>query len=758
MVVEGVYSMDGDICTLPEILEVTKRHGARILIDEAHSTFLFGPNGRGVAEHFGLDKEVDFHLGTFSKSLGGQGGFVAGSKDLIDYVNAFARSRFFSCNLSPVLTAGLLAGLRIAAAEPQLRAKLWSNCAYLRRRFAEEGVDIGKSNSQVMPVMVNNDARVLVVAEKIQDRGLFLNPVTYPAVPKHKSRLRISVSAAHTEQDLEDRGADDRRRPPRGGSLSITRYGYRDAISGFFEFPTDNARRILPRGFEPVEPHHSTSILAITVFDFDQSEVGEYGEVVYAVIVPPLVRDTRLPKSAFFPWQVATTTKAAREHAIERWHLPHWMEDVEVAFERGQGKLTARVKADGSPAPRADGHRPLVAGRVAPVPVVPAGRERDSTSRTSCSRATRASTRRRAGSLVLHDNVFNKDIVRSEVYEKPFRELWMRSGCQLFDPLDAAAALGGRPVRPRAWTSPSSSSSTRAPARAVVRSSWRRCSRASRAAARVEHALTREPGDEARLAREAIERGFACIVAVGGDGTWSNVGNAILQSGKRVKLALVPGGTGCDLAKTLGIPPRDVQACCRIVLAGRTRTIDVGRIEDRHFLNIAGFGYDVAVLEDSWSVGYLEGSALYLYCALRQLHSYRGFELEAEADGRALGRHDMLMVIVANARVFGGGFQVAPGADVEDGLLNAVSFANMGLGVSRRRARAAAPGFARGPPAGQLARRAPARLPLRGAAGVRDGRRVEPGPQRGRRRRVGAPGARRARPLSRWGPTPPGDP
>jgi len=128
---------------------------------------------------------------------------VAGTRELIDYVNAFARSRFFSCNLSPVLTAGLLAGLRIAATEPQLRAKLWSNVAFLRRRFAEEGVDIGKSNSQVMPVMVNDDSKVLSVAEKIQDRGLFLNPVTYPAVPKHKSRLRISVSAAHTEADLE---------------------------------------------------------------------------------------------------------------------------------------------------------------------------------------------------------------------------------------------------------------------------------------------------------------------------------------------------------------------------------------------------------------------------------------------------------------------------------------------------------------------------------------------------------------------------
>jgi glycine C-acetyltransferase len=203
VVVEGVYSMDGDICTLPEILEVTKRHGARMLIDEAHSTFLFGPNGRGVAEHYELDEEVDFHLGTFSKSLGGQGGFVCGSRDLIDYVVAFSRSRFFSCNLSPVLVAGLRAGLQIASNEPELRAKLWSNVAFLRRRFEEEGVDIGKSNSQVMPVMVNNDAKVFAVAEKIQDRGLFLNPVTYPAVPKHKSRLRISVSAAHSEEDLE---------------------------------------------------------------------------------------------------------------------------------------------------------------------------------------------------------------------------------------------------------------------------------------------------------------------------------------------------------------------------------------------------------------------------------------------------------------------------------------------------------------------------------------------------------------------------
>ena len=203
VVVEGVYSMDGDVCALPEIVEVAKRHGARVLIDEAHSTFLFGPNGRGVAEHFGLDAEVDFHLGTFSKSLGGQGGFVCGSAGLIDYVNAFGRSRFFSCNLAPMIAAGLLAGLRIVENEPELRARLWSNVAYMRRRFAEEGIDIGKSTSQVMPVLVNNDAKVFAIAERIQERGLFLQPVTYPAVPKHKSRLRISISAAHSERDLE---------------------------------------------------------------------------------------------------------------------------------------------------------------------------------------------------------------------------------------------------------------------------------------------------------------------------------------------------------------------------------------------------------------------------------------------------------------------------------------------------------------------------------------------------------------------------
>jgi len=193
------------------------------------------------------------------------------------------------------------------------------------------------------------------------------------------------------------------------------------------------------------------------------------------------------------------------------------------------------------------------------------------------------------------------------------------------------------------------------------------------------HGVTGRPGDEGALTEAAVAKGFRKLVAVGGDGTWSNVGNAILRTGAPVSLGLVPAGTGCDLAKSLGIPGRDVAACVRVVAAGCTRTIDVGRIEDRHFLNVAGFGFDIAVIEDSWNVRWLGGDLLYLYCALRQMYSFPGFEVEIEADGLAPGRRDLLMLIVANARVFGGGFRIAPEADLADGHVDAFAFGNVGL-------------------------------------------------------------------------------
>lgn len=195
----------------------------------------------------------------------------------------------------------------------------------------------------------------------------------------------------------------------------------------------------------------------------------------------------------------------------------------------------------------------------------------------------------------------------------------------------------------------------------------------------VEHGLTQAPGDEARLTRAAIGRGFESVVALGGDGTWSNVGNAIIASGAPVRLGLMAGGTGCDLARSLDVPGRDVDACARIVAAGHTRRIDVGQVAQRHFLNVLGFGFDIAVIEDSWRVKRLTGELVYLYCALRQIYAFPGFPVEIEGEGLS-GRHELLMLVVSNARVFGGGFRVAPQARLDDGRLDLTAFANMSPG------------------------------------------------------------------------------
>jgi glycine C-acetyltransferase len=201
--VEGVYSMDGDVCPLPEIVAVAKKHGARIMLDEAHSAFVYGPNGRGIAEQYGLEDEVDIHIGTFSKALGGQGGYVAASRHLYNYLKGFARARVFSCALSPVVAAGVLKSLELAQSEPQLRERLWANVRHIRSRLESEGVDVGDSTSQVVPIMVRNDRRVFEICEKLLRAGIYLQPVIYPAVAKHRSRFRVSISAMHTFEQLD---------------------------------------------------------------------------------------------------------------------------------------------------------------------------------------------------------------------------------------------------------------------------------------------------------------------------------------------------------------------------------------------------------------------------------------------------------------------------------------------------------------------------------------------------------------------------
>jgi glycine C-acetyltransferase len=205
--IEGVYSMDGDVCPLPELVAVARRYGARIMLDEAHSMFVYGQHGRGVAEMYGLEDEVDIHIGTFSKALGGQGGYVAGSRNLYNYLKGFARARVFSCALSPVVAAGVLRSLEIAQAEPELRERLWENVRHIRERLEVAGVDVGDSTSQVIPIMIRNDRRLFEICHKLLRAGVYLQPVIYPAVAKHRSRFRVSISASHTREQLDEGAA-----------------------------------------------------------------------------------------------------------------------------------------------------------------------------------------------------------------------------------------------------------------------------------------------------------------------------------------------------------------------------------------------------------------------------------------------------------------------------------------------------------------------------------------------------------------------
>lgn len=204
VVVEGVYSMDGDIAPLDEVAALCRQFGARLMVDEAHSAFVYGAHGRGLAEHFGVDEAVDVHFGTLSKSLGGMGGYVAGSRTLIDYLRAYARSQVFSCALSPPVAGGLRRALQIARDEPELRARLWANVATMREALLAEGVDIGDSTSQVIPIFVRDDTGIFGVSRALEQAGLYLNPILYPAVKRAQSRFRVSISAAHEPELLRE--------------------------------------------------------------------------------------------------------------------------------------------------------------------------------------------------------------------------------------------------------------------------------------------------------------------------------------------------------------------------------------------------------------------------------------------------------------------------------------------------------------------------------------------------------------------------
>ncbi len=180
--------------------------------------------------------------------------------------------------------------------------------------------------------------------------------------------------------------------------------------------------------------------------------------------------------------------------------------------------------------------------------------------------------------------------------------------------------------------------------------------------------------DERAVARRAIDEGFTTLVAVGGDGTWGNVANAILNSATDVRLALIAAGTGNDFAKTVGAPMRDIPLTAKLAVAeGSDVRVDVGKIEDQYFLNIAGFGFDIAVLEDIPKIPLLRGDAVYIVSALRQIIGYGGVEIGVSTSAGDRGKQRHLMLVIANAKNFGGAFKIAPQASLSDGKLDAIA-------------------------------------------------------------------------------------
>ncbi|NPV66500.1 MAG: pyridoxal phosphate-dependent aminotransferase family protein [Anaerolineae bacterium] len=202
VVVDGVYSMGGDIAPLPEIIEISRRYGARIMVDDAHSLGVLG-NGRGTAAHFGVTDQVDLIMGTFSKSFASIGGFIAGNADIIHYIQHHARALMFSAALPAANVAVVLAAVEVIENEPERVKKLWHNAEYMRAGLHKLGYDTGASNTPVIPVYIGDQYRTVLAWAALIEEGVYTNPVVPPGVPPNKSLLRTSYMATHEEAHLD---------------------------------------------------------------------------------------------------------------------------------------------------------------------------------------------------------------------------------------------------------------------------------------------------------------------------------------------------------------------------------------------------------------------------------------------------------------------------------------------------------------------------------------------------------------------------
>ncbi|RJP82255.1 MAG: aminotransferase class I/II-fold pyridoxal phosphate-dependent enzyme [Candidatus Zixiibacteriota bacterium] len=203
IVIDGVFSMEGDIADLPGITALAEKYDADVMVDDAHSIGVLGPHGEGTAGHFGLNDRVSMIMGTFSKSLASVGGFVAGDEAVIHYLKHNSRALIFAASPSPANVGAVLKALEIIQREPERREHLWANTRRMHAGLVELGFNLGKTETPILPVFVGDNTRVFVFCKRLQDEGVFVNPVVAPAVPPGDQLIRISLMATHTFDQID---------------------------------------------------------------------------------------------------------------------------------------------------------------------------------------------------------------------------------------------------------------------------------------------------------------------------------------------------------------------------------------------------------------------------------------------------------------------------------------------------------------------------------------------------------------------------
>lgn len=204
IVTDGVFSMSGDICKLPEIVALAKKYGARVMVDDAHGLGVIGEGGRGTASHFGLEEEVDVYMGTFSKSLASLGGYMAGKREVVEFVKHTSRPYIFSASITPCSVATANTALDILKSEPERVKRLNDIAEYMRKRLKEEKVDIIESKTPIIPIYTYDDEKTFVACRMLLERGVYVNPVVSPATPVGQSLLRTSYTANHTKEIIDE--------------------------------------------------------------------------------------------------------------------------------------------------------------------------------------------------------------------------------------------------------------------------------------------------------------------------------------------------------------------------------------------------------------------------------------------------------------------------------------------------------------------------------------------------------------------------